>query len=135
MALTGIPTLSTSGVIYDPDTKFPRLVAWLFTSEKDQDDINRDDILTLVDLKDRSGGDAYVMAGLIESKLGEHLKKHFTSASVSCKVSKIQGSAGYDIHITATYSGGSVGKTLSLNLNEEGILRRVVTINNNGGVM
>ena len=130
--MTGLPTLSTAGVVRDPDTKYQRIIAWLFVSEKNQDDINYGEIKSFVDIKDRAKGDPFVMADIIESELGEHMRKHLPGASVSCKVTRVLNTNGYDIRITTTYDGGET-MVASVNLNESGILSEVVAINNNGG--
>lgn len=132
--MAGLPTLSTAGVIHDPDTKYQRIIAWLFVSEKDQDDINQGDIVSFVDIRDRAKGDAYVMGEIIESELGSHLRRHLPGATVGCKVSLIPGSGGYDILINTKYDGGEA-LTVNVNLNDAGILSDVVRVNNNGGVL
>lgn len=132
--ILGLPTLSTAGVIYDADTKYQRLVAWLFVSEKDQDDLNRDDILTLIDIRNRAAGDVYRMAEIIESELGAHLRKHLPGAMVGCKVTQLSGNRGYDLLISGKFDNTGETKTVGVSLDQTGILSNVVKINNNGGV-
>jgi len=85
---TPLPTLSTSGFVYQPIEKIDFLLAHFFYSDKAQSSLYGTSVANLQAILEKNSGSMDNTASDVQNSLQSYLQKHFDAVSVSVDILK-----------------------------------------------
>ena len=85
---TPLPTLSTSGFVYQPIEKIDFLLAHFFYSDKAQSSLYGTSVANLQAILEKNSGSMDNTASDVQNSLQSYLQKHFDAVSVNVRYSE-----------------------------------------------
>lgn len=96
----GVITMSSIGVVEDPEKKIPWIISYLLSTEQSQTNLNRNSVVSLHDIVRRFGQNEPMMKTTIEEVLSETLRNYYDQANVEVSIRhKYEDPSKFDVVI------------------------------------